>query len=523
VMVNAIETSIFERLLAGMAVPPAWSLVLLDSVGGTIAQRAPAGGVAAASAQRRFSASTTLAPWSVALDIPRASHLAPLATASMVMLLAVVGTTLVALLGGHWASRRLARSVEALADTARGASAPVGDIVEIAAARRRLDDAARERQRAEAELQRSTLALQVREAQLRGILDSASDAIVAADQTQTVVMANPAAARLFACRVDELLGAPVERLIPERYRAGHRELVRAFGEGEVTSRSMTVGRGLTALRSTGEEFPIEAAISHVHIDGQRLYTVILRDITERRRAEQELRSSKTALEISHADLQRLIAAQDSVQEFERKRMARELHDDLQQTLAAIMMDVSAIRGEPAIDRSRLGAMLSRIESLAGAAIASTRRIVNDLRPQMLEELGLAAALDSLAAQFGERTGIACDFEADERALALESQASPTATCLFRVAQESLNNVAKHAQARHVVMRLAVDHADRLTLTIRDDGKGLAAEDRRKARSFGLMGMAERVRAVGGMLRVDSRPGAGTVVEVQVPVAVPVNA
>ena len=477
------------------------------------------------------------------------------------------------------------------------------------------------------------LALRLSEARLRGIFDSATDAILTADEAQTIVMANPAAAQMFHCRVDELVGAPLQRLIPERYRREHWRDVQAFGATETNARHMGRLRDVMGLRVDGEEFPIDAAISHLSVGGQRLYTVILRDITERRSAEAALRESEAslrrllmllpeavfvhsgnrisfvneaaqhlfgageaallgrsslelvhpdsidivksrirameggalltplieekilradgatriveatatriedrdeasilvimrdvtelkltqaALVVSHADLQRLVAAQDKVQEEERKRIARELHDDLQQTLAAIRIDLGAIGERLAADPASVAPILAELDGLASAAINSTRRIVNDLRPQMLEDLGLEPALEVLVAQFSQRTGIAChlDERRDAGERALESPA--VVTCLYRVVQEALNNVAKHARASTVHVRLASAAHGGLVLRVSDDGEGMSLGDRRKADSFGLLGMHERVRALGGVLRIDSQPGAGTTVEVVVP-------
>jgi signal transduction histidine kinase len=237
--------------------------------------------------------------------------------------------------------------------------------------------------------------------------------------------------------------------------------------------------------------------------------VTARDVTAAKLAQAEL-------EAAHVALQRLVAAQDKVQEDERKRIARELHDDLQQTLAAIMWEAAAIRARLRVALPDLLPALSRIDKLSNAAVFSTRRIVNDLRPQMLEDLGLVAALEALAVRFTGQTAIPCHVEAEEPEGEMEGLSSLAATCLFRVAQESLTNVAKHADAHRVRMQLLPSGNSRLTLRIHDDGKGLGPEDRTKPQSFGLLGMSERVHAIGGTLQIHSEPGAGTTIEVEVP-------
>ncbi len=486
------------------------------------------------------------------------------------------------------------------------------------------------------ELEQASRALDLSEARLRGIFDSATDAILTADETQTVVMANPAAARMFRRPMDELIGAPLEQLIPERFRRGQGRDVPAFGIFEVSARH--IGRLLdaTGLRADGEEFPIDAAVSRLIVGGQQLYTVILRDITERRLAETalqesearlrrllallpeavlvysddrisfvndaaqrlfgadeatllgrawqdllhpdsvalaqsrvralqggaaavplieekilradgssrsveatstlikdhdalailsvlrdvtELKDVQSALVRSHSDLQRLVAAQDKVQEDERKRIARELHDDLQQRLAAIKLDLFAIGQRLTDDPESVSPLLAEVDELASAAIDSTRRIVSDLRPQILEELGLVPALESLTGQFGKRTGIACQFEVHGEAADEQALHSPALmTCLYRVTQEALNNVATHSSASLVQVRLAGSADDRLVLRISDNGNGMSSGDRNKLNTFGLLGMHERIRAVGGVLHIDSHPDTGTTIEVVVPAA-----
>ncbi|WP_158219641.1 PAS domain S-box protein [Ideonella sp. A 288] len=357
--------------------------------------------------------------------------------------------------------------------------------------------------------------LKLSEARLRGIFESAIDAIVTLDERQIIVEANPAAATMFGCPLNELIGAPVERFIPTRFRPGHRDKVEAFGNRPDVGHQMGAQRHVSAVRADGVEFSVEAAISHVQVGGHHLYTVIHRDITERQRSEAERHAA-------HAALQRLIAAQDAVQENERRRIALELHDDLQQKLAAIQLNLGAVGGRLPPERGPVADMLAEAMDLASAAIESTRRIVNDLRPQILEDLGLVAALNALVRQFSQRSGIACRLVAptDDADAALAAPA--IATGLFRITQEALNNVLKHSRASAVEVRIAKLPDGRCTLTIHDNGHGMAPGDRHKAQSFGLLGMQERVRAIGGHLHIDTHAGRGTTVAVTVPAPPPAD-
>jgi len=133
--------------------------------------------------------------------------------------------------------------------------------------------------------------LQESNARLTGIVTSAMDAIIAVDEDQHIVVFNAAAEKAFGCPAREAIGSPVSRFIPQRFQADHREHIRKFGETGVTNRSMGRLDGLWAVRSNGEEFPIEASISQVHAVGKRLYTVIIRDVTQSKRAQEELQKS----------------------------------------------------------------------------------------------------------------------------------------------------------------------------------------------------------------------------------------
>ena len=528
-LVSAIETNWLQHRLSSLAPPAGWTMTLRDSQGEVLARQGPAT-IDTDESALRFVTHLTQARWRLDLAVPRAVYMAPAISAGAAVSAGLALLTLAGVLGGSVAARRLTRAIQKLThgDPHGGPVKTTSAIEEIANVQALLADAARRRDQAEADrredelrfrrsMEEAALQLQMSEARLRGIVDGASEGIITVDARQNILMANRAAARIYGYEQQALLGQSLDILIPERYRHRHRADVSAYGEAESGPRSMGSRGPVMGLRASGEEFPVEAAISHVHVDGQRLFTVIVRDITERLRAEEQIRAARAALEASHAELRRLVAARDSVQEQERKRIARELHDDLQQTLAAIKMDTLAIGQQLQRDPARVPPMLAKIDELATGAIASTRRIVNDLRPKLLEELGLRPALEALAADFAQRTGIACtvDATADADDDAEDTLAPAAASCLYRVAQEALNNVIKHADACSVRMTLTYGGSPRVRLRIQDDGRGMGPDDHRKSHSFGLVGMEERVHAVGGSLRIESQPGAGTVVEVEV--------
>jgi hypothetical protein len=355
-----------------------------------------------------------------------------------------------------------------------------------------------ERVRAEEQLAHS-------EARLRGILDSAMDAIITVDERQHVVLFNAAAEAVFGCPREEAIGAPLAWFIPERFRTDHVEHIRRFGTTATGSRRMAGQRIVTGLRRNGEEFPIDASISQITEHGQKFYTVILRDVTERVRAEQALRWTKE-------ELREFAAAANQLREQDQRRVARELHDELAQALTGLKMDVAWIKDQLAAPPA-IGAKLESMEQLLDTTVAATRRISADLRPLMLDDLGLVPAAEWLVQNFTERTGIRCQLAIAEGDHDL---GDPHATTAFRILQESLTNVAKHAQAQNVEVRLAQKNGE-IVINVRDDGVGFAPQDPRKPNSYGLIGMRERAYLVGGQLRIDSTPGRGTSIEVRLPI------
>jgi PAS domain S-box-containing protein len=344
------------------------------------------------------------------------------------------------------------------------------------------------------------------ETRLRGILDSAMDAIITTDDEQRVVLFNRAAEGMFGWPRAEAVGAPLSRFIPERYRRTHAEHVARFGVAATPSRRMGGSlRVVTGLRRNGEEFPIDASISQLRESGRHFYTVILRDVTARVEAEEALRRSKD-------ELQQLGAAANATREQEKSRIARELHDELGQLLTMLQMDVAWCKEKQPTGDPTLVAKLDRMESLLKTTIAATRRISSDLRPLMLDDLGLVPSLEWLVENFGQRTGIVCDLTIGERELALPKS---HATGIFRIVQESLTNIAKHAKAARADIVVEFDR-DALVVRIDDDGVGFSPQAPRKPQSFGLFGLRERASLMGGTVTISSAPGKGTSVEVRVP-------
>ncbi|UVE68288.1 PAS domain S-box protein [Burkholderia pyrrocinia] len=351
------------------------------------------------------------------------------------------------------------------------------------------------------------------EARMMGIIRSSMEAIITIDEKQTVVIFNPMAEQVFGVSAMEAIGAPLSRFIPERFRAAHAKHVDQFGVTGVSERQMGRQRVLFGLRANGEEFPIEASISQIRDASGKLYTVMLRDITERLRAENALKQSREELRELSANLQ-------NVREEEKTRIARELHDDLGQQLTALKMDLSVVEQQLRVpDRAQPDAgTLSHLQGmrrLIDATVASVRRIAADLRPVMLDDLGLVPAIEWLANDFTNRYGIDVERHIETGGLTFTSAG---ATTLFRIVQEALTNVARHADATRVALRLDIEDGF-CVLRVADNGRGAAPGGTvHEDKSFGLIGIRERAHMLGGTVTIDTALARGFSITVAFPLS-----
>lgn len=345
------------------------------------------------------------------------------------------------------------------------------------------------------------------QARLAAVVDSAMDAIVTVGEDQRIVLFNQAAEAIFRCNRNEALGSTLERFLPSRFRAAHPGHVEHFGRTGVTNRRMGDATILWAQRADGEEFPIEASISQASESGQRLYTVILRDVTRRKEYEDMLARQQ-------AELRELSARVLEAREEEKTLLARELHDELGQLLTAMKLDLAWLRERLPQENAELGAKAAQMDAVLDRTVTSVRRISAELRPLMLDDLGLRDAVAWLAEDFSKHAGIPCILNAPPEG-ALENVDRTIAITLYRVLQESLTNVARHSGARTAWVTVR-ESGNSLQLDIEDDGRGIVEVDLARKRSLGLKGMRERVRYIGGTLEIGRAPRGGTRVQVRLP-------
>lgn len=333
-------------------------------------------------------------------------------------------------------------------------------------------------------------------------VESALDAIVAVDEAQRIVLFNPAAERMFGVSCEEAIGRPLALLLPACSQEVHARHLAAIQNAPPTSRTMAPDMAITGRRSNGEIFPVEATISTAFLQGHVQMTAVLRDVTERHRNEEHLRTL-------NVELRRLNSTQQAVREEERRRISLELHDELGQQLTGTKLDLSwvtrRVREGREVDLGALDTLLQHLD----AAIVTVRRISTELWPRVLDDQGFEAAVRWQAAEMARRTGMSVDVELPASALV---RGSSVKLALFRIVQEALTNVARHSGASRASVRLTNDET-RLLLSISDNGRGM--DDVAKP-GVGLLSMRERSAALGGQFEVRASPGGGTVAQVWVP-------
>ena len=345
---------------------------------------------------------------------------------------------------------------------------------------------------------------------LQSVLDSMADAVIVVDAEGKLVLFNPAAEQIRSIGLTEAVTEETAgqyglflRDMATPYSAKDLPLARVLrGEtvdtDEMFLRLPTVPKGVW-LSSNARPLKNEEGILSGGV-------AVIRDITESKHAEQELRNSREQLRNLSAYLQ-------SVREEERARIAREIHDELGQTLTALKMDVSWLRSKLSPHQETLLHKAKAMLKLIDMTIQSVQRIASELRPGMLDELGLSAAIEWQIQKFHERSNIVCELVQQPENIVLDRERS---TAIFRILQEALTNVARHALATKVKIKL-IRNEKILLLKVRDNGRGINTAHVTDSQSIGLIGMRERVFPWRGRVRIKGIPGKGTIVLVRISV------
>lgn len=326
----------------------------------------------------------------------------------------------------------------------------------------------------------------------RAVFEASPDGILVVDEHGVIRDVNPQVEALFGWAREELLGEAVEMLVPEVFRTAHQEHRRRYLRNP-HARPMGAGMELQGRRKDGSEFHAEISLSPWH-KGDHFHVICsVRDVTDRKRLRD---FSLGAMRAS---------------EEERQRIARELHDDTAQRLATLMLRVRLMGNESDVEARDKKLEEFREELLA--AVEGVKRIARGLRPPELEEVGLEAAIQAHLRSLREGAGFDVEASIDPVDHLLTTDAR---LALYRVVQESLSNVMRHAGTGGARLSLTAE-GGMVRLAVEDDGPGFSqAKARKSGGGLGLTGMQERAGMIGGRVEIESTPGRGTVVRLNVP-------
>jgi two-component system sensor kinase FixL len=349
-------------------------------------------------------------------------------------------------------------------------------------------------------VRRSELARRDEQARLRAVLTTLVDGIITIDAWGTIDSVNPAAERLFGYPAAELLGRNVNVLMPAPYRDAHDGYLANYlrtGHAKIIGS----GREVVGRRRDGSTFPMELAVSEMRVDGRRMFTGVVRDVTDRRRLEWAIVEATAA---------------------EQRRIGHDLHDGLCQQLAGVAFATEVLARKLTARGAPEAAGVAKVGELVDQAITQARDLARGLQPVAAGAGGLVAALEALAAKAGEMFRVTVLFTTDGPAARARDVA--VATHVYRIAQEAVSNAVRHGKARTVLIDLSVEEGvagGTLRLSIQDDGVGFAAAAGQAqrpggGRGMGLDIMAHRARLVGGDLAVGAGSPHGTVVSCCIP-------
>jgi PAS domain S-box-containing protein len=353
------------------------------------------------------------------------------------------------------------------------------------------------------------------EDRFRRLLESAPDAMIIVNHHGEIQLVNSRTEAMFGYGREELIGRPVETLVPDRLRGmhtGHRSRYHA----DPRVRPMGLGIDLRGRRRDGSEFPVEIALSPIETEEGTVVCAAVRDTTEQKRLEHEL---DDVARRRAEDLRDFAVSVQSAQEEERRRIARELHDDLGQRLTGLKMGLQVLDDDIPKGTRKHAPRLERLLREIDRMIMEVRRLSYNLRPAVLDDFGLVVALQVLCKEFEKVYKIRTKFHAGESLGKIHD--APVDIALYRIAQEALANTARHAEATAVSVHLSGD-GDAIILTVEDDGRGFdveASQSRKRIRrGLGLVGMRERSELLGGTFQVQSNLEEGTRIEVHLPLA-----
>ena len=354
--------------------------------------------------------------------------------------------------------------------------------------------------RDETERRKAEDQLRTNEEKLRTISEAALDAVIMMDAAGRAVHWNPAAQRMFGFTADEVLGRDIHQLLtPVRFQQKAADALEKFlrtGQGRASGHILE----LWAVRKDGQEFPIEISVAPIRLAGQWNAVAVVRDITARKQAEQAVRREQESL-------RRLLRAHDQ----ERKLIGYEIHDGLAQQLIAAIYHCQAAQRSVQKPAEHAASTFAELLGLLRRCLAETRRLISGVRPPVLDEMGVVTAVQGLIEDTQSRGQPEIEFRHDVQFQRLEPVLE---NAIYRIIQEGLANACRHSHSAQVLIELAETDQD-VEIRVQDHGIGFNP-DQIDEKRFGLAGIRERARLLGGRVTLQSVPGQGTLLQVRLP-------
>jgi PAS domain S-box-containing protein len=343
------------------------------------------------------------------------------------------------------------------------------------------------------------------------LLETAAQAILMVNSTGRIELVNATAEQMFGYAREEMLGQPIEMLVPTPLREVHQHH-RADYFVHPRKRPMGMGLDLAARRKDGAEFPIEVSLSYIETENGIVAVSFITNITDRKLSETELLAQATSLRENQENLRALAGQLLTAQEEATQRIARELHDVFGQKMALLSLRISEIETLLPTNLELAEEKLRASRKQIGILAQEIQEFSRQLHSSVLHELGLEIALRAECDAYSRRAGTAVKFSAETVPEFLPEDIS---LCLYRVAQESLHNIWKHAESNRLDVMLRASNEE-VELIVQDFGKGFDIEATKGRGGLGLISMQERVRLVGGSFAITTAAGNGTRVQVRIP-------
>lgn len=343
---------------------------------------------------------------------------------------------------------------------------------------------------------------------LLSVIHSAMDGVVIVDSMRQIVLVNQKIERMFGYPAKQLLEKPLDVLMPPRGNEQRRRMDRIAATRMHGKRSKLELKG---MRADGEQMQLNASISRFVVHGEFFLALVLHDLPPRGSVHETKHRSTRPL-----DLRRWAVSSQQANEIEKRRFSKKLYDDIGQRLSVLKLDLDWLEHTLPSTNDRLPARVAQMQGLLDNVITMTKSMASALRPPLLDDFGLLAAVEWMAENFQKKTSIACTVESTGMSAKL---GDPIESAVFRVVQESLSNIERHSHASNAKIIFALTEYQ-LDVMIRDDGIGMERGSENKVGCYGLIAMQERIFMLGGTIGIENLKPRGLAIHASIPIDPP---